>query len=72
MKTPTKSSLTTKLLPVSEVSLHFGYRDARHFRLAVAPRIGLNVVRVGLRWFSPEEELGRVMLAITDRREVQS
>jgi hypothetical protein len=40
--------------------------------LAVAPRIGLNVVRVGLRWFSPEEELGRVMLAITDRREVQS
>ena len=50
------SMSNTKLVPVGEVARQLGYRDPRNFRLSVAPRIGLAVVRVGLRWFVAERD----------------
>jgi hypothetical protein len=38
----------------------------------VAPRIGLTIIRVGLRWFSTEEELNRVMRSLTHSQEVHA
>ena len=72
MNPPNKSPIPTKLVPVSEVARQLGYRDARNFRRAVAPRIGLTIIRVGLRWFSTEEELNRVMRSLTHSQEVHA
>lgn len=65
MNPPNESPVPMKLVPVSEVARQLGYRDPRNFRRAVAPRIGLTIIRVGLRWFSTEEDLNRVMRSLT-------
>ena len=68
------SMSNTKLVPVGEVARQLGYRDPRNFRLSVAPRIGLAVVRVGLRWFVAERDFARVMSSVaaaTNGGEVQ-
>ena len=54
-----------KLLPVTQVALLLGYRDARNFRLAVAPRLALPVFRVGLRWFAGEADVRRIVETFT-------
>jgi len=72
MNPPNESPIPTKLVPVSEVARQLGYRDARDFRRAVAPRIGLTIIRVGLRWFSTEEDLNRVMRSLTHSQEVHA
>ena len=55
----------TKLLRLSEVALSLGYRDYRNFRISVAPRIGLAVMKIGLRWFVDEQEYSRVLRQVT-------
>jgi hypothetical protein len=59
------SQPATKLLRLSEVALSLGYRDFRNFRLSVAPRLGLAVVKIGLRWFVDEQEYARVLRQVT-------
>lgn len=65
MNSNEKALIETRLLPVAEVARKLGYRDSRNFRLGVAPRIGLEVVPVGLRWFVAERDLVRVMSSLT-------
>jgi hypothetical protein len=65
MNSDQTSVSNTKLVPVGEVARQLGYRDPRNFRLSVAPRIGLAVVRVGLRWFVAERDFARVLTSVT-------
>jgi hypothetical protein len=64
MNSDQTSVSNTKLVPVGEVARQLGYRDPRNFRLSVAPRIGLAVVRVGLRWFVAERDFARVLTSV--------
>lgn len=73
MNPPAESPvISSKLIPVSEVTRQLGYRDSRNFRRAVAPRIGLTVLRVGVRWFAAEDELNRVLRSLTSTPEVRA
>lgn len=65
MNSDQASMSNIKLVSVGEAARQLGYRDPRNFRLSVAPRIGLAVVRVGLRWFVAERDFVRVMKSVT-------
>ena len=65
MNTPENKALEIQLVPIAEVCRRLGYRDPRNFRVSVAPRIGLAVVRVGLRWFVAERDFVSVMNSVT-------
>jgi len=52
------------LVPLAQVTSQLGYRDARNFRLSVAPRLELPIVAVGLRWFAWDDDVRRIVNAI--------
>lgn len=64
MKRSQTRVVPTTMIPLSEVARSLGYRDSRNFRLSVAPRLGLPVVAVGLRWFATEENVIRVFSTV--------
>jgi len=64
MNTPENKGLEIQLVPIAEVCRRLGYRDPRNFRVSVAPRIGLAVVQVGLRWFVHEQSYIRTLTAL--------
>jgi hypothetical protein len=57
----TNRATANQLVPIANVTRLLGYHDARNFRQSVAPRIGLSVIQVGLRWFAHENDVQDVM-----------
>ena len=57
----TNIATANQLVPIANVTRLLGYHDARNFRQSVAPRIGLSVMQVGLRWFAHENDVQDVM-----------
>ena len=61
---PMNNEPKNTLVPLATAAACFGYRETRHFREAVAPRHGLNIIRQGNRWFANQREIDSALAAL--------